>query len=85
LFKWIRFDDVLLNEEAVIFLLHFLVRYWPIQHRKVIRKMGSTVFGMELIRCGVLSIVTAAMDLPKNFQFLSPAVPPTKDDIERMR
>jgi hypothetical protein len=73
----------------------------PIQHRKVIRKMGSTVFGMELIRCGVLSlfffqgcffsknneayIVTAAMDLPKNFQFLSPAVPPTKDDIERMR
>jgi len=27
--RWIRFDDVLLNEEAVIFLLHFLVRYWP--------------------------------------------------------
>jgi len=29
--------------------------------------------------------VTAAMDLSKTFQFLSPAVPATKHDIERMR
>jgi len=29
--------------------------------------------------------VTAAMDLSKIFQFLSPAIPATKHDIERMR
>jgi hypothetical protein len=27
--RWIRFDDALPDNEVVILLLHFLVRYWP--------------------------------------------------------